>query len=209
MDILLCLVVLGISAWFCVQFVQNRHAPRIHALCKCVPSISCGLLSLYGWLNHASGCTGGILLCCGLVLCAAADWALEFRFVPGVALFMASHLCFVAAFTLMSGKGPNLLCFVIFLAILYLLLSLVKHSGSSALPVLPLAAYIALISLMTASAFNCGVLFAVGALLFVLSDALLGAHLFGRIKGAYVGWAIMVPYYLALYLFALGCVFYL
>ncbi|MBQ6646425.1 MAG: hypothetical protein IJM56_07075, partial [Clostridia bacterium] len=53
----------------------------------------------------------------------------------------------------------------------------------------------------------CGTLFSIGALLFVFSDALLGARIYAQISFRYSGTAVMVLYYAALYLLALGCAF--
>lgn len=207
MDIALCIVVFALGAWFCLLFLRGRKPPRTQALYKCIPSFGCALLALYGALPSGFSDVGGAVLCAGLLLCAAADWVLEFRFLPGAMLFMLAHLFFIAGFVLTGSKVPNIICLIIVAAILYLLLALVRQVGEPKQPTLPLIAYIAVISLMAAYAFPRGALFAIGALLFIQSDALLGARLFGTVKGKAVSVSIMVPYYLALYLFALGCVF--
>lgn len=207
MDIALSAGVFIICAWFCARFLRRSPSPRRHALDKCVPSAACFALSLYSLFSASPYSAWRVLLCAGLFVCALGDWVLEFHFIPGAALFASAHLCFASAFVALGGFTPNILCIVLLPVVLcavfvrFMLKS--ARLGSAALYLI----YIAAISLMTAYAANCGALFLIGALLFVLSDSILGLRIFGRIKGKYLSYLIMISYYLALYLFALGSLY--
>ena len=144
------------------------------------------------------------LLSAGLLLCVIADWVIEFRLMPGAALFGCAHLCFIAAFALRCGGAASWPCLILLTGTLMGLFLYVQSKGKSSIPALPFAAYIALICLMASIAVKCGAWFAVGSLLFVVSDALLGLRLFGKIKIPHSGALVMATYYLALYLFAIG-----
>ena len=196
-----------LCAVFCILFLRGGQKKSVHALIKCVPGFSCFLLALAGMFLR-SGFTGArAVLCIGLLICTAADWMLEYSFVPGTSLFMLAHLCFICAFISIGGFVPVVWAFVALSVVLYVLFLRFRRKGASPSPALLPAAYILLISLMAAFAFNCGALFAIGALLFVFSDALLGARIYAQISFRYSGTAVMVLYYAALYLLALGCVF--
>ena len=200
-----CLV-FCIGAYFCWRFLRVDTSPRKKALYKCAPSAACCALSFYALLAVRGFSLPGDLLCAGLLVCTAADWALEFRFLPGAALFSAAHLLFILAFCFSAGWTPNFWLLAIFLIVLYTLILLVRPAGSAASPRM-IYAYIFFISLMASYAAKSGWVFTLGALLFMNSDLLLGLRLFKRISGPSLGWAIMVPYYLALYLFALGSLY--
>ena len=204
LDIILAFALLGAGVWFCVKYLNGEGQSRLRAACKCAPTAGCFLLALYALCGASESALFLGLLSTGLLLCTAADWVIEFKLMPGAAIFACAHLCFIAAFALRCEGAVSWTCLILLSGTLMGLFLYVQSKGKSSLPALPFAAYIALICLMASIAVKCGAWFAVGSLLFVASDALLGLRLFGKIKIPHGGALVMVTYYLALYLFALG-----
>ncbi len=202
----LSVLVFLFGAYFCWRFLRVDASPRKKALNKCAPSAACWALSLYALLSARGFSLPGALLCAGLFVCTAADWALEFAFLTGAALFSLSHLMFILAFCFYAGWLPSFWMLGLSLLILYTLIRLVQQEGEKT-PSRMIYAYVFFISLMASYAAKSGWIFTLGALLFMNSDLLLGLRLFKRLSGPSLGWAVMVPYYLALYLFALGSLF--
>lgn len=115
------------------------------------------------------------------------------RFVPGLAAFLVGHLCYVAGFVARGlPGGPWVL-----LAVLVVPVAVAILRGVRSRPQLraPVAVYMVVIVAMLASALASRVLLAaVGALLFVLSDALIGFQRFVRPR-AWAPLAIIVTYH--------------
>ena len=203
-DIVLAAAVFLPGAWFCRLYLSGQGKSRARAAIKCAPTAGCFLLALYALGSGGVNALFQGLMCAGLLVCVFADWVIEFKLMPGAVLFGCAHLCFIAAFALKSGGSASWTCLILLAGALAGLFLYAQKKGKSSLPAAPFAAYIALICLMAALAVNCGALFGIGALLFVASDTLLGLRLFGKISFPHSGTAVMVSYYLALYLFALG-----
>ncbi len=128
------------------------------------------------------------------------------RFVPGLAAFLVAHLAYLAAFLLVGGELGWLVLGLIAGALVVAtigrrLLRAARASGLGA----PVAAYLAVITLMAVAATRTGEPIAVaGAWLFVGSDALLGWGRFrtpasGRERGGgrALRTGVMVTYHLA------------
>jgi uncharacterized membrane protein YhhN len=115
----------------------------------------------------------------GLLLGAVADAVIEFSFLGGLAVFLLAHVLYVAAFVRFEPRlrlarlGPVALWAALVLPVL------VSQAGALALPVLAYGLVIFTMIWRAAAAtesfgWNAGTLGLAGALLFGLSDTLLG-----------------------------------
>ncbi len=147
-------------------------------------------------------------LLAGLVASLAGDILLlpPGRFVPGLVAFLAAHIAYLAAFLLVGGEtawlAVGLLAGAAVLATVgRVLLRAARAAGLGA----PVAAYLAVITLMAVAATRTGEPAAIaGAWLFVASDALLGWGRFRepapgrpRSDGRVLGTGVMVTYHVA------------
>jgi uncharacterized membrane protein YhhN len=157
-----------------------------------------------------SGAAEGVrpLLVVGLGASLAGDLLLlpPGRFVPGLVAFLAAHLAYLAAFLLVGGEPAWLTVGLIAGAIAgvtvgRILLEAARAAGLGA----PVAAYLAVITLMAVAATRTGEPASIaGAWLFVTSDALLGWSRFReptpdgqRRRAPWLRTTVMVTYHLA------------
>ena len=162
---------------------------------------------------------GPLLLVAALALSAAGDALLahegERPFLGGLAGFLAAHLVYVALF-MTTSAGVAIFVTEIWRAALALLalagaavmLRLLWPGVGSALR-MPVAAYVAAIVAMVSSALTVPSLaVAIGAMLFMASDAILASERFmlspGSPHRAWAGPAVWVLYYLAQLAITLG-----
>lgn len=115
----------------------------------------------------------------GLALSAAADAAIEFSFLAGLATFLVAHLLYIAAFVRVDRRLrlPRLILVAVWAALA--LPILVTHAGGLAIPVLVYGLVIFTMIWRAAAAmgepgWNAGTIGLLGAILFGLSDTLLG-----------------------------------
>ena len=194
-----------IAVPFYVLFMREKETGAKKAVYKCVPGFLTLLTGLW-FLLSGKVTAANALIAAGLLICAAADWILEFRFLPGMALFAVAHLCFIGAFVSGGSHGfSTVLYFALLFAAMCTLFILFRNNKPENLPFAVFFAYAAVLALMAAFAFGCNVLIISGALLFVCSDTLLGLRLFGVWKGHVMSWILMGAYYSALFLFAFAC----
>ncbi|NMH73492.1 lysoplasmalogenase [Bacillus sp. RO2] len=130
------------------------------------------------------------------------------RFVYGLVSFLAGHVCYVVAFWYFPGGGSVSIWIsgaLFLVAILYLmkLSKGVVNSGGSVL-FLAVTAYVTIITAMVWTAlYSQQPLIIAGAILFFFSDAILAWDRFVG-KLTYRNFLVMIPYYLAQYLFAIS-----
>jgi uncharacterized membrane protein YhhN len=109
---------------------------------------------------------------------------LDDLFVPGLASFLVGHLCYVVALGQLGIELPALIVGVVavLLGVAVVGRAIVRGArGHDARLVVPVAAYIGVISVMVVTAVGTTIPFAiVGALLFYLSDACIGWSRFVR-----------------------------
>ena len=115
----------------------------------------------------------------GLVVGAVADAAIEFSFIAGLATFLVAHLLYIAAFVRVDARLRILRLLPVALWAGAALPVLVTHAGSLALPVLVYGIVIFTMIWRAAAAlegpgWNAGTIGLLGAMLFGLSDTLLG-----------------------------------
>jgi uncharacterized membrane protein YhhN len=152
-------------------------------------------------LDPSSDAARGALVV-GLVLSLVGDVLLMLPsdlFVPGLSAFLAAHVAYVVALWMLGVSGGGLLVGLAVVAVGGVVVGrrIVERAGASDRALLgPVTAYLVVISAMVVSAFGVGGFFAVaGALLFYVSDAVLGWTRFvGEVaRGRLV---VMVTYHL-------------
>ena len=115
----------------------------------------------------------------GLVMGSLADAAIEFSFIGGLATFLVAHLLYIAAFVWVDARLRLLRLLPVALWAAAALPVLVTHAGGLALPVLVYGIVIFTMiwraaAAMTGPGWNAGTIGLLGAILFGLSDTLLG-----------------------------------
>ncbi len=139
------------------------------------------------------------LIAFGLLLAATADVIIEFSFLGGLGTFLIAHLFYIAAFTTVEPRGRvwRLLPVAVWAAIA--LPVLVRHAGPLRIPVLVYGLVIFCMIWRAAAAtpsigWNRGAIGLAGAILFGLSDTLIGYSRFVEpVPGA--RFMIMVAYW--------------
>jgi uncharacterized membrane protein YhhN len=157
-----------------------------------------------------SRATDGVrpLLVVGLAASLAGDVLLlpPGRFVPGLGAFLMAHLAYLAAFLLLGGElawlaAGLIIGVIVAVTVGRILLDAARAAGLG----VPVAAYLAVITLMAVAATRTGDPAAIaGAWLFVTSDALLGWGRFReptpdgqRRRAPWLRTTVMVTYHLA------------
>ncbi len=168
------------------------------------------LLIALAWLLHADEVGHGRWLLVGLVLCLVGDVMLlgssERRFRLGLVAFLIAHLAYLLALFQMPHASPLWLGVVLVALVLAAVLAvgLVPLARRDPLVGGPPTAYAVVLGFLAGYAWFTGnLLLAVGASLFVLSDALIGHTRFVRdFRHSHV--VVMVTYHLAQLLIVLG-----
>lgn len=155
-----------------------------------------------------------ICVMAGLVASLAADIAITFSFLAGIALFFIAHCLYITGMGWNSSRPlGRVVSYIPAIALFVGMYSLLIASGH--VPekmVIPVVAYMAVISLMWGRALSRGFvspanrygkLMAIGATLFVLSDSLLAINKW-VVPLEYERVAILGTYYLAQMLIAWG-----
>jgi uncharacterized membrane protein YhhN len=172
-----------------------------------------------------SGALFYILLAVALVFCTLGDIGMETKFLAGVLFFLIAHIFFTANFLwhsyLLGVSLIPLLAFVISYIIMILFIILAVRFLDSSEPRLgplkvPLIIYVLILSLTLSSSLilwlttgtTLGFIPFIGAIIFVVSDLLIGVKLFQRNfnKAEYT---IFTTYYIAIFLLTLSFTIYL
>lgn len=160
---------------------------------------TCGLvLALVG---AAQGGGSRWLCVAGLALCVAADIMLELRFMVGMGLFIGGHLCYITWFLRRSAFGRvQIITFAVLLLIAVYLL--IRWSPLIGRRMIPFTIYALILCTMGACGVGCirgtlpGMLTALGAVMFVISDAMVCRGVIARVPRS-LDWAAMILYYAA------------
>ena len=210
---------------FGTYYFQRKKADRVKALaCKAGATAMPGLLLLCCGMENGGLTAAGYWTLAAILFYMAADVLLECRFVWGAVSFAVGHLCMIAGFVagmvgggITQGECIRFLRIVVILFCVYVgaaclaLRRYIPHLRAKKL-FLPAAAYLVILSAMAACAASAGsikggisgAVLAAGGICFVVSDVLLGQNRLGRKRSRVKGAAVLVLYYLAVYLFAAG-----
>ena len=134
---------------------------------------------LAGFLLRAPATPARRLAGLGLATSAVADAVIEFSFIAGLAIFLVAHLLYIAAFVRVDRRLRLLRLLPVALWAAAALPVLVTHAGPLAIPVLVYGIVIFTMIWRAAAAvegfgWNAGTIGLLGAVLFGLSDTLLG-----------------------------------
>ena len=209
-----CLFAAVISLGVCLPlFMAYKRAlrPVLAALFKSLGTFCALTIALVAALRLDPRCWISVA---ALSLHMCADYALEFSFPWGFGLFIAGHVCYIAYFCQVYPlTAGHILCLLGFLSILGVLLFRWKKAAGKQLPLF--AFYGVILCLLTATAVGggifshslSGILAAIGASLFFISDALLCQQILYPAQPI-VSWIVMITYNLAQLFLASSC-FYL
>ena len=147
----------------------------------------------------------------GMMFHLAADAVLEFRFQIGAGLFLAGHIAYIAYFTqLWPVSSLHFVCFAILLVLAAVLLYQWRKPIGKQMPLFILYAVVltAMASCAIAGGISSytksGILAALGAAFFLVSDAFLLRRILFPSPRA-MNWFVMVTYYSAQLLFGAAC----
>ncbi len=171
---------------------------------KAIPALSLAILAFIA----ISGSRGKLLFV-SLLLCAAADIALELAggkyFVAGLGLFLIAHIFFIITFTrdfkIQESRIP-----VIVLIVVYSIMMAFVLTPSLKEMAIPVYVYMTAITLMgifasLRAAKNDFTLY--GAISFIVSDSIIAVNKFMMPVPA-ADYVVMITYYLALFLIVFG-----
>ncbi len=166
-----------------------------------------------------------ILLAVALIFCALGDIGMETKFLAGVLFFLIAHLFFTANFLLHSyllgvSLIPILAFFISYVVLIFVIIVAVRFLDSSEPRLgplkIPLIVYVLILSLTLSSSLilwltagnPLGFVPFIGAIIFVISDLLIGVRLFHR-RFNKAEFTIFSTYYFAIFLLTLSFTIYL
>lgn len=217
--------------YFLRKKTDRKRALLCKALATAVPGVLLTGFLLLGQSDSPQGIsavsfgwTAGWTL--AAILCyMAADVLLECKFVAGAVCFSAGHICMSASFLVEGIPGADrswvwVLCTAGLAAVFVVCACVVfrryfSHLRKKKLFV-PAVLYIVILSVMAALAVTAGIcsgsmeqfsmeglIPAAGGVSFVISDILLGLNRLGKKRSVPRGAAVLILYYLSVYLFAM------
>lgn len=218
-----CTAVLGTA----YVYLKKKDKPKA-LVCKALATLMPALLLLRAFPGVGSGeiplpLFGWTLA--ALVFYIAADVLLECRFVAGAVTFSLGHICMAAGFLtggelispgagagkiLSLAAGCAVMALMLVAAACLVLRKYIPHLKAKKL-LLPAVAYVSILSVMAALAIlagirtgeKAGILPAAGGLSFVISDILLGMNRLGRKRSGRKRAAVLILYYLSVYLLSM------
>jgi len=195
------------------------------ALAVSVKIVPAALAALFVFFMKPSGAVFYLLMAIGLCLCLLGDAAMEVNLLPGLGLFALAHIDFTIAFvlgvlTLGTSQVAILgaaIVFLVMIAYAYLLQRYLQSSqkglGKMRGPVIFYAILISLtlstsVLLCISSGIFAGAFAVLGAVLFVISDSLIGIRDFHH-HFAKAAIAVQSTYYLAIFLLSMTVLVYI
>ena len=194
------ILVAVMACYYLIRKPDGNLGARQKAGLKVIPTSLCALLALYGTLR-GGGLSAGFL-CMGLVVCALADWLLEFAFFKGMAAFALGHVLYCIGYLL---AGPFMIRSVIVFAVLFGIICVIYSKLKDHLENAPMyLAYAAVLCCMASLAASRQSFLMIGGFLFVISDCMIGiGQATGKDSRLY-GILILATYYAAQFLIALS-----
>lgn len=178
----------------------NGHSRTMEIAIKCGATAMAALVALFGCLN--SGLPAHWVILAGLIVCTIADGVLCVRFIEGGAIFVLGHVLYMVAFCLM--RRPSWQCAIVFLCLMGLsIAALTRVRAMLGSKYVLILAYAMILCLMVALASVQAPLFFAGAVLFAVSDILLGCLSFARWK-TQMDYISLAMYYLGQFLIGLA-----
>jgi uncharacterized membrane protein YhhN len=201
------------------QQPKKSRLRRVSVILKPIPA---GLAALNLFLLRPSPSIFYLLMTVGLVLCLLGDIGMDIGLIPGLGLFMCAHITFITAFLSQSfalGISPmTFLLVAIFLAFtlgyfILLMRYLTPGLGKYKIPVMIYALVISTMMvscclLWLTSGTPFGIIILAGAIIFVISDSLIGVREFHH-KFSHPTIKVIGTYFLAIFLLSLTACVYL
>lgn len=191
-------------------FIVPSEPLAIKVTFKLIPM---GLIIFYAWQKLTANAGPPLrLIVIGLFFCMLGDGFIAVSFVAGLGAFLVGHLFYLTGFLKMSRLTKFRLAAIIPIGIYSLiigsqLIASLSEAGNDAL-VIPVIAYMLVISLMALSAILTGNRLAIaGSILFVISDSILSWNMFVA-DIVYSDVLIMATYYSAQFLIARSLVLF-
>lgn len=182
---------------------------KVSSVFKCLVTFSSLLLACLFALKKPG--EGGWLICLALAVDTVADYVLNFRFVRGMALFGIGHGLYCLYFVRRNSVGDvnilvTLLLLCLGLAILWFGRDRLRkyYSRRNAAP---FVAYAFVSCLLIGASCTLHPCMAVGAILFVVSDIMLGIRFALRVGCRAYEYICLLVYYIAQLLLATGLYF--
>ena len=222
-EIAMSLVIFGIIFWILAVITIGLKSSEslktrtgLIKVVKPIPALSAAIFTVY--MNLPTPALFYLLLAGALVFCALGDIGMEINILPGLGLFLFSHIFYTANFVLQSltlgvSTIPLIvfgICLVIMIGYIYFYQKYLKTTQKEVEPALLKAVnvYALMISLTLSSSLllwlTSGVTL-VGAVFFVISDSTIGIREFHHdIRNAEI--IILSTYYLAIFLLSLGAI---
>ena len=178
----------------------DGHSRTTEIALKCGATAMAALVALLGCLK--SGLPAHWIVLAGLIVCTIADGVLCVRFIEGGAIFVLGHILYMVAFCLM--RRPNWQCAIVFLFLMGLsIVALTRFRTILGNKHVFILVYAMILCLMVSFASIQAPLFFVGAVLFAVSDILLGCLSFARWK-TQMDYISLAMYYLGQFLIGLA-----
>ena len=197
---ILAVLVAMFGGYYIVRESRMKRASVRKAVYKIIPTSLCALIGLIGAVQ--SGKTWPFFLFAGLGICISADWLLEFHFLRGMGAFALAHVFYCIGYLLSGPFSPaSLLIFAALFGMLCLIYARIHHKLENARLIL---CYACILCVMASLACTRHPVLMVGALLFVLSDTMIGLGMALKISRRGYGAGIMITYYAAQLLITLS-----
>ena len=190
--------------YLCFQRVKQTpgHSKAFACALKCAATAMAVLVALLGCLRN--GTAAHWVLLAGLVACTVADGVLCYRFMTGGAIFALGHILYMLSFCLM--RMPTWRSVILLLALMGLATAGFTRFRQRIGRRYPFFyAYATVLCLMVSLAASQQPLYFTGALLFALSDALLGYLMVDR-GHTTLDWISLAVYYLGQFTLALAVI---
>ena len=176
------------------------HSKTLEIALKCGATSMAALVALLGCLK--SGVPAHWAMLAGLIVCTLADGVLCVRFIEGGALFVLGHILYMVAFCLM--QRPNRQCVIVFLCLMALAaVAITRVRSLLGRNYVLVLIYAMILCLMVALASVQAPLYFAGAVLFAISDILLGCISITRWK-TQMDYISLAFYYLGQFVFGLA-----
>ena len=203
------------------DFMQERFALRV--IIKVLPAI---LAVVYVLMFRNSDAIFYFLDAIALVFCALGDFGMEVNILPGLGMFLFGHIIFIITFVwqsiIIGISTIPLIVFgiVFFIMLLYILLFRRYLRTSEKETPKPLLQAVDVYALMISLTLSTSVLLwfvtsnilgyipVIGAVMFVISDTMIGVREFHH-DFKYQNYLVYSTYYIAIYLLSLAVLIYL